>query len=67
MNDFDLNTTKFPSGLTYDESMTIAEKYIESMSGTDYKWMAVKYFGELVRNDKMWRNIANDVLRKEVA
>jgi hypothetical protein len=45
--------------------MSIAEKYIDSMSGTDYKWAAVKYFGELVRNDKMWRNIANDILSKE--
>jgi hypothetical protein len=63
----DLNNTKFPSGLTYDESMTIAEKYIDNMSGSDYKWMAVKYFGELVRSDKMWRNIANDILSKKEA
>ena len=61
----DLANIKFPSGLTYDESMTIAEKYIDSMSGTDYKWAAVKYFGELVRNDKMWRSIANDILNKK--
>lgn len=61
----DLNNIKFPSGLTYDESMAIAEKYINGMSGTDYKSVAKRYFGELVRNDKMWRNIANNVLSKE--
>jgi len=61
----DLSNTKFPSGLTYDESITIAEKYIDSMSGGDYEWMAKKYFGELIRNDKMWRNIANNILSKE--
>ena len=61
----DLNNIKFASGLTYDESMLIAEKYINGMSGTDYKYMAVKYFGELIRSDKMWRNIANNVLAKE--
>jgi len=27
--------------------------------------MAKKYFGELIRNDKMWRNIANNILSKE--
>ena len=61
----DLANTKFPSGLTYDESMTIAEKYIDNMSGNDYKWAAVKYFSELIRNDKMWRSIATDILSKE--
>lgn len=61
----DLNNTKFPSGVTYDESILIAEKYVDSMAGDDYKWMAVKYFGELVRNDKMWRSIANTILAKE--
>ncbi len=49
----DLNNTNFPSGLTYDESITIAEKYVNSMSGGDSEWMATKYFGELIRNEKV--------------
>ena len=61
----DLDNIKFPSGLTYDESMVIAEKYINGMAGSDYKYMAVKYFSELIRSDKMWRNIANRILAKE--
>ena len=60
----DLKNIKFKSGLTYDESMTIAEKYIDSMSISDYKSTAIRYFGELLRENPMWRNIANDILAK---
>ena len=61
----DLKNVKFKSGLTYEESMVLAEKYISSMSLSDYKSTATKYFGELLREVPMWRNIANDILTKE--
>tara|TARA_R100000388_G_C7196544_1_gene136222 strand:+ start:134 stop:331 length:198 start_codon:yes stop_codon:yes gene_type:complete len=61
----DLKNIKFKSGLTYEESMVLAEKYISSMSLADHKSTAIKYFGELLREVPMWRNIANDILTKE--
>ena len=65
----DLSNTKDPSGLTYDESVILAEKYIELMSGSldtkmHYQFMAKKYFGELLRQIPMWRTIANDLLKE---
>ena len=44
----DLSNTKYPSGLTYDESVILAEKYIEMMGGSidtkmHYQFMAKKY------------------------
>ena len=41
----DLNNTKYPSGLTYDESVILAEKYTEMMGGSidtkmHYQFMA---------------------------
>ena len=65
----DLNNMKYPSGLTYDESIILAEKYIEMMGGSidtkmHYEWMAKKYFGELLRQIPMWRNVANDLLKE---
>ena len=61
----DLKNIKFKSGLTYDESVLLAEKYIDSMKLSDHKSTAIKYFGELLREVPMWRNIANDILAKE--
>ena len=65
----DLNNMKYPSGLTYDESIILAEKYIEMMGGSiytkmHYEWMAKKYFVELLRQIPMWRNVANDLLKE---
>lgn len=61
----DLKNIKFKSGLTYDESVILAEKYIDSMNLSDHKSTAIKYFSELLREIPMWRNIANDILAKE--
>ena len=61
----DLKNIKFKSGLTYDESVMLAEKYINSMNISDYKSAAIRYFSELVRENPMWRNIANDILTRE--
>ena len=60
----DLKNIKFKSGLTYDESVMLAEKYIDSMNLSDHKSTAIRYFGELLRENPMWRNIANDILAK---
>lgn len=60
----DLKNIKFKSGLTYDESVMLAEKYIDSMNLSDHKSTAIRYFSELVRENPMWRNIANDILAK---
>ena len=60
----DLKNIKFKAGLTYDESVMLAEKYIDSMNLSDHKSTAIRYFSELVRENPMWRNIANDILAK---
>jgi len=60
----DLSNVKFKSGLTYDESVLLASKYVEKYGGIDYEWMAKKYLGELIREVPMWRNIVNDLLKE---
>lgn len=60
----DLSNVKFKSGLTYDESVLLAEKYVEKYGRINYEWMAKKYLGELIREVPMWRSIVNDLLKE---